>query len=150
MISAGTVTINCNGHTLSTENGLSIANGATLKATGTLVSDILNAGTLQLSGTGSVGNVANSATFEVLDGSHTSGNVIGTGSVLIDAGASLTAASIAQNTVTIAAGATLTIAAIPGGPLAGTDSISPIPEPSAWAILMLAAMGLGMLKMSDH
>jgi len=45
-INAGTVTINFNGHTLTTENGLSIANGATLKVDGTIVSDIINAGTL--------------------------------------------------------------------------------------------------------
>jgi hypothetical protein len=114
-ISAGTVTINCNSHTLSTESGLSIANGATLKAAGTIMSDILNAGTLQLSGAGTSGNIANSNILEVLDGSHACGNVIGMGSVLIDAGAALTATSVEQNTVTIGAGATLTIAAIPGG-----------------------------------
>jgi hypothetical protein len=45
-INAGTVTINFNGHTLTTENGLSIADGATLKVDGTIVSDIINAGTL--------------------------------------------------------------------------------------------------------
>ncbi|MGA2061378.1 MAG: PEP-CTERM sorting domain-containing protein, partial [Thermoguttaceae bacterium] len=57
---------------------------------------------------------------------------------------SLTATSVVQNTLTIGAGATLTIAPIPGGPLAGLGSISPVPEPSTWALLMLAAMGLGI------
>ena len=108
------------------------------------MSDILNAGTLQLSGAGTSGNIANSNILEVLDGSHACGNVIGMGSVLIDAGAALTATSVEQNTVTIGAGATLTIAAIPGGWSACTTSISPVPEPSTWAMLMLAAMGLGV------
>ena len=62
-ISAGTVTINCNGYTLSTESGLSIAVGAMLKENGSILSDILNSGTLQLSGTGTIGNAANSASF---------------------------------------------------------------------------------------
>ena len=35
----------------------------------------------------------------------------------------------------------MTINAIPGGPTAGIGSISPVPEPSTWAMLMLAAMG---------
>jgi hypothetical protein len=143
-INAGTVTINCNGHTLSTESGLSIANGATLKGTGTIISDILNAGTLQLSGTGTIGSVANSATLEVLDGSYVCGNVTGTGSLLIDAGSSLTATSVTQNTVTLSVGARLTITPIPGGPSAGASSISSVPEPSVWVMLMLAALGLGV------
>ena len=106
----------------------------------------INAGTLQLSGAGTIGNVANSATFEVLAGSHTAGNVSGAGSTLLDANAALTATSVVQNTLTIGTGATLTIAAIPGGPSSGLGSISPVPEPSTWAMLMLAAMGLGIYR----
>jgi len=45
-IDAGKVTIDSNGHTLTAESGLSIAAGATLKADGTIVGDIVNAGTL--------------------------------------------------------------------------------------------------------
>jgi hypothetical protein len=45
-VNAGTVTIATNSHTLSTENGLNIANGSTLSVTGTIVSNIANAGTL--------------------------------------------------------------------------------------------------------
>ena len=102
----------------------------------------INTGTLQLSGSGTIGDVANPTTLEVLNGSHTVGNVTGAGSMSVDAGASLTAMSVAQNTITIGPGATLTIAAIPGGPSASFPSISPVPEPSTWAMLMLAAMGL--------
>jgi autotransporter-associated beta strand protein len=47
-INAGTVTIDSNDHTLTAENGLSIANGATLKADGPIVGDIDNDGTLEL------------------------------------------------------------------------------------------------------
>jgi fibronectin-binding autotransporter adhesin len=45
-INAGTVTINSNGHTLTAESGLTIAGGATLKADGTIIGHIVNAGTL--------------------------------------------------------------------------------------------------------
>jgi hypothetical protein len=40
----------------------------------------------------------------------------------------------------------LTIAAIPGGPNAGMGSISAVPEPSTWAMLVLAAIGLGIYR----
>lgn len=45
-INAGNVSINGNGHTLATESGLSIASGAILKGTATIVSNIINAGTI--------------------------------------------------------------------------------------------------------
>jgi hypothetical protein len=45
-VSAGTVTINFAGHTLTTESGLSISPGATLHGAGTLVGDITTAGTI--------------------------------------------------------------------------------------------------------
>jgi hypothetical protein len=60
-VNAGTVTIASNGHNLTAESGLSIAAGATLKADGTIVGDIVNAGTLApgaSAGTLSVGTVA--------------------------------------------------------------------------------------------
>jgi hypothetical protein len=60
-IDAGTVAINSNGHTLTAESGLSIAVGATLKADGTIIGDIVNDGTLAPGasvGTLSVGTIA--------------------------------------------------------------------------------------------
>jgi hypothetical protein len=45
-LSAGTVTIDFAGHTLTTESGLSISPGATLHGAGTIVGDITSAGTI--------------------------------------------------------------------------------------------------------
>ena len=45
-VTAGTVTLDGNGHTLTTENGLNVAAGATLKPAGTIVGNVVNAGTL--------------------------------------------------------------------------------------------------------
>jgi hypothetical protein len=67
-LSAGTVTINFAGHTLTTESGLSIAPGAALHGAGTLVGDITNAGTIDPGsspGTLNIlGSLANSGTLE--------------------------------------------------------------------------------------
>jgi fibronectin-binding autotransporter adhesin len=104
----------------------------------------LNAGTLQLSGSGTIGDVANTVTLEMLDGNHTVGNITGAGTTILDAGAALTATSIIQNTVTLGAGSRITIVPIPGGPQAGTGSLTAVPEPSTLAMLVLAAMGLGI------
>lgn len=49
-VAAGTVSVDLQGHTLSTENGLSIAAAAVLNANGTLVGDISTAGTLNVEG----------------------------------------------------------------------------------------------------
>jgi hypothetical protein len=45
-VNAGTVTLNLAGHTLTTDNGLSIASGATLNGTGSIGGNITNGGTL--------------------------------------------------------------------------------------------------------
>ncbi len=54
--------------------------------------------------------------------------------------------SLDCGTLTLGAGTTVTIAPLVGGPqpAAGFGSITPVPEPSTWAMLMLAAMGLGI------
>ena len=110
---------------------------------------VVNNGTLALSATGSIlassaiSTTATTATFQVDGGTHTVGNISGIGNTTVAAG-SLTATSIVQNTVTLGIGARITIAPIPGGPTAGAGSLTAVPEPSTWAMLMLAAMGLGM------
>jgi autotransporter-associated beta strand protein len=76
-------------------------------------------------------------------------NVTGTAALGVGDGSSatnLTASTINIGTLTIAAGSKVTIAAIPGGPSAGAPSISPVPEPATWAMLILAAMGLGIYR----
>jgi fibronectin-binding autotransporter adhesin len=118
---------------------------------------IISAGTLELNTSPTtppnkanyIGNITsspiiNTATFLIGDTNpHTVDTISGTGATQLNAGAQLTATCVEQGTLTIGAGATLTIAAIPGGPLSGTDSLSPVPEPNA--LLMLATAGLGGL-----
>ena len=111
---------------------------------------VINNGKLELASTGqiatasAISTAAVSAIFEVNGGTHTVGNISGVGATSVLAGSSLTATSVNQGTVTLGIGARLTIAPIPGGPTAGTSSLTAVPEPSTWAMLMLAAMGLGM------
>jgi autotransporter-associated beta strand protein len=139
-------------------NPLSGTKGLKKLGTNTLVLDatntysgatIVNNGTLELSSLGqintasAISTTATTATFQVDGGTHTVGNISGTGTTSVLSG-SLTATSVDQGTVTIGAGATLTIAAIPGGPGSGGSSLAPVPEPATWAMLMMAAMGLGI------
>jgi autotransporter-associated beta strand protein len=56
----------------------------------------------------------------------------------------LIATSLTANVLTVGAGATVTIRPIPGGPLGGAGSLTAVPEPSTCAMLVLAAMGLGL------
>ena len=56
----------------------------------------------------------------------------------------LTADSINVGTLTIGIGSTVTIALIAGGPLSGSGSLSSVHEPSTCAMLVFAAMVIGI------
>ncbi|MGA2799164.1 MAG: PEP-CTERM sorting domain-containing protein [Thermoguttaceae bacterium] len=71
--------------------------------------------------------------------------ISGAGTLGVDNSTDLTVDSIDLGTLSIGAGSTLTIAAIPGGPQAEL-ALNPVPEPSTWAMLLLAAMGLGIYR----
>jgi hypothetical protein len=85
-----------------------------------------------------------------LDGANSVLHAItGTGNLGVGNGLTpsmLTADSIQVGTLTIGAGSKSTIAAIPGGPMASDANLTPVPEPTTWAMLILAAMGLGIFK----
>ena len=87
-------------------------------------------------------NTAALATFEVADTSHIVGDITGSGTTQVDAGSSLTAQSINQDTLTLGIGARVTIQPIPGGPLALSANIKPVPEPSTLTLLVIGAISL--------
>jgi autotransporter-associated beta strand protein len=121
-------------------------NGAPVVGSGASIS-IASTSTLNVGGNNlfSGMNVDNKGALNITSGSKTVGALTGdTGITTLSAGTSLTATSVAQNTLTIGAGATLTISAIAGGPSADASSLTAVPEPATWAMLMLAAMGLGI------
>ncbi len=72
--------------------------------------------------------------------------ITGTGMTAVASDQTLQATLIVQDSLSIAAGGMVIIAPIAGGPLAGLGSVSAVPEPSTWAMLMLAVMGLGIYR----
>jgi fibronectin-binding autotransporter adhesin len=134
----GALTVNLSGAPIIGPGAsLSIAGTSTLNVGGT--ADPFSNGSTHM-------DVANSGALNITSGSKTIAALSGTGGTTLSAGTQLTATSVLQNTLTLGSGATLTIAAIPGGPLAGMGPISPVPEPSTWAMLVLAAMGLSIYR----
>jgi autotransporter-associated beta strand protein len=107
----------------------------------------INSGTLALDASGQIDQseaINNNAIFEIIAGTHNVTNIVGNGTTIADAG-TLTANSIFQGALTIGAGACIVISPIPGGPLADMQTMNAVPEPSTCLMLMLAAMGLGIL-----
>jgi hypothetical protein len=74
-------------------------------------------------------------------------NLTGTGDTTISgpAGTELIATSVIQNAITLGPACTLTIRTLPGGPSAG-GAITPIPEPTTWLLVLMAAAGLLTLR----
>jgi len=133
----GALTVTLNGTpTVGAGASMSIASTSTLNVGSTTYDPFTNGSTHM--------NVVNKGALNITSGSKTVAALSGTGSTTLSASTQLTATSVAQNTLTIGAGATLTISAIPGGPTADTSSLTAVPEPATWAMLMLAAMGLGI------
>ena len=110
---------------------------------------IVNNGVLELVSTGELASAsaistnATTATFQVNGGTHTVGNISGIGNTNVMAATNLTATSIAQGTLTIGRGH-IDHRSHRRRTAFGAGSLSAVPEPSTWAMLMLAAMGLGM------
>ena len=154
-LGVGQITVNSPSATISST--ITGSAGLTKSGAGTLVLTRTNTytgatnilqGTLALNGgdlnDSSAIAVAAGAALNVLGGTPTLGDISGQGTTVVSgAGTVLTAASLVQGTLTLGPGATLVIAAIPGGPLAEPLPVESVPEPSAWAMLLLAAMGLG-------
>jgi autotransporter-associated beta strand protein len=76
--------------------------------------------------------------------------VTGAGALGVDNTTSLTVDSINIGTLTLGIGSRITIAPLAGGPTAGMESFSPVPEPATWAMLLMAAMGLGIYRRRSY
>ncbi len=143
---AGTVTVNGTG-TLNASGGASLTINGAIGGVGSVIKSgagtvfivgtpsydgntTINAGTLQINSGGSV-------TLHAVTGSATS-------TLGVDNTTNLTVDSVQVSVLNVGAGSTLTIAPLPGGPLASPGSMSAVPEPSTWAMLVMAAMGLSI------
>jgi fibronectin-binding autotransporter adhesin len=137
--------------------GISKSGSGKLSLSGTNIytgSTTVNDGVLELASTGQllsgadVATTAASAIFMVNGGTHTIDNISGIGQTELMAGTDLTATSVVQGALRIGAGAKLTIAALSGYATSGAalTTLSAVPEPSTWALLVLAAMGLGIYR----
>jgi arabinogalactan endo-1,4-beta-galactosidase len=148
-VSAASATISS---TITGSVGLTKSGAGTLVLTGsntyTGATNILQ-GTLSLNGgdlnDSSPISVASGAAFKILSGTPTVGDIGGQGTTVVSgAGTVLTADSLIQGALTLGPGATLVIAAIPGGPASDQVPVESVPEPSAWAMLLMATAGFGI------
>jgi autotransporter-associated beta strand protein len=80
-----------------------------------------------------------------LNGNISNLNIVGNGDLSVGDGINpveVTADSISVSTLTIAAGSKITIRPLLGGPMAGNGDLKTVPEPHAYILLALAALGL--------
>ena len=164
-VGAGTVSIDFAGHTLGTENGLSIAAGATLKGAGTILGDVSNAGILTPGDSSGaldiMGGLVNTGAleFEIAGGSTFSqidltGVFNAGGTILVDlegyAPASGDSFDLMDFGGFVNNGYTFDFshATLPTGltwdtaSFASTGSIGVVPEPGTLALLGVAALGV--------
>jgi fibronectin-binding autotransporter adhesin len=135
----GALTMNLNGTpTVGAGASMSIASTSTLNVGG---NDPFTNGSTHMS-------VDNEGKLNITSGSKTVAAITGGGTTTVSGGTtSLTANSIVQDTLTIGSGTgdTLNIAEFNGGSTS-SSSLTQVPEPATWAMLMLAAMGLGIYR----
>jgi fibronectin-binding autotransporter adhesin len=149
-----------------TNSGFHLANATTFNVadvTGDAATD-LTVSTVLLNGTASTGPYPLGSLIKTGDGTMTvTVNTAYTHNTTVNAGVldmmdltcdnvyvtagSLDAQSITTGTLRIGVGAKVTIKPLPGGgPLSGMTSLNAVPEPSTWAMLVLAALGLGIYR----
>jgi autotransporter-associated beta strand protein len=148
----GEITVDSSGGIINVYSGTSM----------TLSGNIIGAGGVTKNGPGTVfltgstidfdGNTAiDGGTCQINSGSAatvTLHAVNGIGNLGIGNSTLVTADSISVSALTLGAGCTVVIAQIPGGPVAGDESLIPAPEPSAGVLLILAAMGVLVYRRS--
>jgi hypothetical protein len=124
----------------------SATTGTTIQSSGGFALTLDNGGsvsTIEVTGTHTISApviLANDATIIGPGTLSLSGGITGPHNLEVDM--NLTATSIQVDALTVGAGSTVTIQAIPGGPLALSDSLRPVPEPSAIAMLILGGASL--------
>ncbi len=131
--------------TLSASGSLSIVAGTTVTAGGAV--DPFTDGT-----NGAIhAAVANDGKFAVTAGTKTTGNVTGTGETNVSgSGTTLSVSVVRQGHIYIGSGSKLIVRPASSAPLSdGLDlsPLTPVPEPSTWALLILAAMVLGVYRL---
>ncbi len=100
-------------------------------------------GTLELTATGQIASsvsITNDAAFLVTGGTHSLTSIAGVGNTVLADSAQVTVNSVVQGELAVGPGSKLTLNALGGG-LAG-GSPQPVPEPTAWLLLAIGALGL--------
>jgi hypothetical protein len=110
----------------------------------------VQSGTLSLQGGGTgngIFNISGGANLQIGSSTvYTAGDILGAGALLTGYSAKLTADSINVGTLNIGPGSTVILAPLSGGPQAGVGSLTAVPEPATWAMLVLAVIGLGVYR----